>query len=97
VKVLIPMGERLTAEKCPKTQEEIEDMTCVPYAGIVGSTMYVMVCTQPNISHKMKVLRRYILTPRKEHWTTVKRVFEYLCGTNDYDICYQGKHVGDIE
>jgi hypothetical protein len=41
------------------------------------------------------VLRRYISTPRKEQWTTVKRVFRYLCGTKDYDICYQERPRGD--
>jgi hypothetical protein len=30
-------------------------------------------------------------TSGKEHWTIVKRVFRYLCGTKDYAICYQGK------
>jgi hypothetical protein len=35
VKVPIPMGERLTIEQCPKTQEEIEDMARVPYASDV--------------------------------------------------------------
>jgi hypothetical protein len=34
-------------------------------------------------------------TPGKEHWTTVKRVFKYLCGTKDYVICYQGKPEAD--
>ena len=29
--------------------------------------------------------------PGKEHWTTVKRVFRYLCGTSDYGLCYQGR------
>ena len=29
--------------------------------------------------------------PGKEHWTIVKRVFIYLCGTTDYAICYQGR------
>jgi len=27
----------------------------------------------------------------KEHWTTVKWVFRYLCGTSDYGLCYQGR------
>ena len=39
--------------------------------------------------------------PGKEHWTTVKRVFWYLCGTTYYAICYQGRpganRVLDIE
>jgi hypothetical protein len=45
VKVPIPVGERITIEQCPKTQEEIEDMVHVPYASVVGILMYVMVCT----------------------------------------------------
>jgi hypothetical protein len=45
VKVPIPVGERLTVEQCPKTHEEIEDMAHVPYASVVGSLMYAMVCT----------------------------------------------------
>jgi hypothetical protein len=31
-------------------------------------------------------------TPRKEHWTIVKRVFKYFCGTIEYVIFYQWKH-----
>ena len=27
----------------------------------------------------------------KVHWTTVKWVFRYLCGTSDYGLCYQGR------
>ena len=66
-------------------------MTHVPYESVVGSIMYAMVYTQPDISHIVGVLNRYMSTPRKEHWTISKRVFMYLCGTKDYGICYQGK------
>jgi hypothetical protein len=45
----------------------------------------------------MGLLRRYMSTPGKEHWKIVKRVFRYLCGTNDYAICYQGKLGVDSE
>ena len=48
------------------------------YSSFVGSVMYAMECTQLDISHAMGVLRRYMLTPRKEHWTVVRRVFKYL-------------------
>jgi hypothetical protein len=95
VKVPIPVGARIIAEQCPNTQEEIEDMEHVPYASDVGSLMYAKVFTQPDIAHAVGVLRRYMLTHGKEHWTIVKRVFRYLCGTKDYAICYQGKIGGD--
>jgi hypothetical protein len=46
-------------------------MSHVPYASAVGSLMYVMVCTRPDIAHVVGVLSRYMSKPRKEHWTTV--------------------------
>ena len=91
VKVPIPVGAKLSAEQCPTTQEEVEDMSHVPYASVVGSFMYVMVCTRPDIAHAVGVLSRYMSKPGKEHWTTVKRVFRYLRGTTDFAICYQGR------
>ncbi len=43
MKVPIPVGVNLFSEQCPKTQEEEEDMSRVPYASAVGSLMYEMV------------------------------------------------------
>eukprot|EP00253_Pinus_taeda_P005657 PITA_05657 len=97
VKVPIPVGVRLYAEQCPKTQEEEEDMSCVPYTSAVGSLMYAMVCTRPNITHAMGVLSKFMSKPGKEHWTAVKRVFRYLRGTSDYGLCYQGSSGLDIK
>eukprot|EP00253_Pinus_taeda_P010456 PITA_10456 len=78
-------------ELCPKTQEEEEDMSRVPYASVIGSLMYEMVCTRPDISLAVGVLGRFMSKPRKEHWTAMKQVFKYLCGTSDYGLCYQGR------
>ena len=88
VNVPIPVGVKLSAEQCPKTQQEEEDMSRVPYASAVGSLMYAMVCTRPDIAHVVGVLSRFMSNPGKEHWTIVKRVFRYLRGTSDYGLCY---------
>jgi hypothetical protein len=88
---LFLLGVKLSADQFPKTHEEEEDMSHVPYAIAVGSLMYAMVCTRPNIAHVVGVLSRYMSKPGKEHWTTVKRVFRYLCGTTNYGLCYQGR------
>ena len=66
-------------------------MSHVPYASVVGSLMYAMACTRPDIAHAVGVLRRYMSKLGKEHWTVIKRVFRYLCGTIDHAICYQGR------
>jgi hypothetical protein len=91
VKVHITIGVKLCADQCPKTQEEEEDMSHVQYASIVGSFMYAMVCTFPDIAHSVGFFSRYMSKPGKEHWTTVKRIFRYLCGTTSYGLCYQGR------
>jgi phosphoribosyl-AMP cyclohydrolase len=82
---------KLSVDQCPKTHEEEEDMSRVPYASAIGSLMYAMVCTRPDIAHAMGVLSRYMSKLGKEHWTIVKRVFRYLCGTASYGLCYQGR------
>jgi hypothetical protein len=40
VKVPILVGVKLSADQCPKRQEEEEDMSRVPYVSAVGSLMY---------------------------------------------------------
>ena len=66
-------------------------MSHVLYASAVGSLMYAMVCTRPDIAHAVGVLSRYMSKPGKEHWTTVKRVSRYLRGTASYGLCYKGR------
>jgi hypothetical protein len=60
VKVPIPIGVKLSVDQCPKTQEEEEDKSHVPYASVVGSLMYAMLCTRSYIACSMGFLRRYM-------------------------------------
>jgi hypothetical protein len=87
IKVLIPVGVKLSVNQCPKTQEEEEDMSHVPYASVVGILMYAMVHTRPNIAHAVEV---YVKS-REGALDTIKRVFGYLCGTTSYGLFYQGR------
>jgi hypothetical protein len=66
-------------------------MSRVPYAREIGSLMYAMVYTRPDISHAVGILSRYMPKPRKDHWTIVKKVFRYVCRTASYGLCYQGR------
>jgi hypothetical protein len=56
----------------------------------VGSLMYAMVYTRPEIAHAVGVLRRYMSKPGKEHWTSIKMVFRYLRGIASYGLCWEG-------
>ena len=42
-------------------------MSRVPYASVVGSLMYALVCARLDIAHAMGVLSRYMSKLGKEH------------------------------
>ena len=56
----LPGYFKLTKEMCPKTQEDEDKMSKVPYVLVVGSLMYGMVCTRPNIANLVGVVSRYM-------------------------------------
>ena len=91
-KVPILIGTKLSSDQCPNSEEEIEYMAHVPFVNAIGCLMYVMVYTQPNTSHVMGVLSRYMTTLGKEHWIDIKRVFRYLRGTIYFSICCHGNY-----
>nr|KYP69122.1 Retrovirus-related Pol polyprotein from transposon TNT 1-94 [Cajanus cajan] len=49
----------LGREDCPKTREEREHMTRIPYASAVGAIMYTMICTRPDVAYALRVASRY--------------------------------------
>ena len=63
-------------------------MALVPYASAVGSLMYAMVCTRPDIAHAVGVVSRYMANPGKEHWEAVKWLMRYLRGTSSTSHCF---------
>jgi hypothetical protein len=78
----------LSVAFAPKTAEEKEYMSRVPYASAVGSLMYAMVCTRPDLAHAVSVVSRFMGEPGKEHWQAVKRIFRYLRSTSDVGLIY---------
>uniref|UniRef100_A0A2N9GKI3 Integrase catalytic domain-containing protein n=1 Tax=Fagus sylvatica TaxID=28930 RepID=A0A2N9GKI3_FAGSY len=79
---------RLSGSQCPKNEEEIENMSKVPYASAVGCLMYAMVCTRPDLAHAVSTVSRYMANPGREHWNAVKWIFRYLKGTAEHGILF---------
>ncbi|KAL6334549.1 hypothetical protein AAG906_018888 [Vitis piasezkii] len=71
-------GIVLSKDQSPKTPEEIESMKAVPYASAVGSLMYAMLCTRPDICFAVGMVSRFQSNPGREHWTAVKHIINKL-------------------
>ncbi|MCO5566392.1 hypothetical protein L7F22_020069 [Adiantum nelumboides] len=63
-------------------------MEKIPYASAVGSLMYAMIATCPDIAFAVGVVSRYMSNPGKKHWEAVKGILRYLKATKNLRICY---------
>ncbi|GKA82365.1 hypothetical protein Tco_0789113 [Tanacetum coccineum] len=52
----------------PSSEKEKMEMSRVPYASAVGSLMFAMICTRPDIAHAVRVVSRYMAEPGRGHW-----------------------------
>ncbi|XP_074266326.1 uncharacterized protein LOC141588800 [Silene latifolia] len=58
------------------------------YAKIIGSVMFLMNYTRPDIAYAVSRLSRYIHNPSAEHWNALRRLLKYLKGTIDLCLHY---------
>ena len=59
-----------------------------PYSFVVGSLMYAMVRTRPNIDYVVGFVSKFLLNPGKEHWEVEKWILRYLRGTTNRCLCF---------
>ena len=60
----------------------------VLYLSAIGALMYIANCIRPNIAFSINLLARYSSTPTQRHWTGIKHILHYLCGTTDMSLFY---------
>ncbi|KAE8689483.1 CYP710A2 protein [Hibiscus syriacus] len=89
----LPINFKLSSSMSPSSEEERMEMSRVPYASAVGSLMFAMICTRPDIAQAVGVVSQYMANPDKEHWNTVKRILRYIKGTSNVALCYGGSNL----
>ncbi|KAL0407710.1 UNVERIFIED_CONTAM: Retrovirus-related Pol polyprotein from transposon TNT 1-94 [Sesamum radiatum] len=60
----------------------------IEYSRIIGSLMYIMNCTRPDIAYAVNKLSRFTSNPSKNHWKGLIRVLRYLKYTSNYGLHY---------
>ena len=81
---------KLSIDQCPSTDVERTYMNSIPYANIVGSLMYAMVCTRPDIAYAVSLVSRYMANPGKAHWQALKWILRYINGSLNRVLIYGG-------
>ena len=84
---------RLPTTECPKIDDEVQDMSKVPYASVVGCLIYVMVCTRPYLAQAITRVSKFLSNPRRSHCDIIKWIFRYLRGLKTMASCSTNNRV----
>ncbi|GJY12245.1 retrotransposon protein, putative, ty1-copia subclass [Tanacetum coccineum] len=90
---------KLSLKDCSVRDYDVERMSKVLYANAVGSLIYLMVYTRPDIAYAVSLVSRYMANPGKNRWEAVKWILKYLQGTANVGLVYgtnRGNHVDVI-
>ncbi|XP_048620129.1 secreted RxLR effector protein 161-like [Brassica napus] len=72
-------------------------MDKIPYASAVGSLMYAMVGSRPDLAFAVGLVSRFMSKTSREHWETVKWMMRYLQGAKDVCLIFTKAWHFDIE
>jgi hypothetical protein len=76
--IRVPFDPKVKLQRNPNGNDESKGF---PYQQAVGSLMYAMLCTRPDLAYPINVLNQHLANPNMEHWMAIKRIFRYLQGT----------------
>ena len=66
------LGVKLSKTQSPTTAEDRERMKVIPYASVIGSIKYAMLCTRSIVYPTLSLAREYNSDLGVDHWTVVK-------------------------
>jgi hypothetical protein len=60
------------------------------FQSVIGSLLYLMLGTRPDIAYAVIKLAKFAANPSKEHLDKALYICRYLAGTQDYSLVYDG-------
>ena len=91
--VTLPIAHhfKLSAVNSP-SETDIEhklQMKNVPYSQAVGSLMYLMISTRPDLSYSASLVSKYMANSGRRHWEATKWIIRYLIWSTHARLNYQ--------
>ena len=79
-----PIEHKLKLQPCV----DVESITFKPYKQLLGSLVYLMLGTRPDLCYAVSYFSQFQAQPTDEHFIHLKRCLRYLSYTKDYVLKY---------
>ena len=73
-----------------KSKEQCSPVFRKTYQSIIGSLLYIMLGTRPDITYAVTKLAQFAANPLKEHMSKAQYICRYLNSTPNYSLVYDG-------
>ena len=87
----LPEGYYPSINKSP-----VDPALCSKFQQVIGSLLYIMLGTHPDIAFAVTKLSQQAANPSEEHLTRALYICRYLIGTSDYALVYDGPSDGGL-
>ena len=74
--------------------EPVDKKLHTRYQQVIGSLLYLMLGTRPNIAYAATRMAQFAANPSEEHLNKALYICRYLVGTADYKLQYGMRHDG---
>jgi len=81
-----PVGTPLDKSIQLKRDDSDNKVCSTNYRQIIGSIMYAMLATRPDIAAAVSIVSQFLERPSEAHLCAAKRILRYLKGTKDYKL-----------
>lgn len=84
--VSTPLGAHFKLVAVEESDQSVGSKEKFSYSNAVGSIMYAMIGTRPDLAFAVGVLSRFMSWPDATHWAAVQWVMRYMVKTQDMGL-----------
>ncbi len=86
-----PLSTNAYLTEVEESDEQFKDI--ILYQSIIGSLMYLMLGTRPDLAFSVSLLSQYASKPLKKHYIQVLRILRYINGSKNLELIYRKRKI----
>lgn len=93
--LIIPMQQKLQLSEgqSPTIEAGKKYVDSIPYASAVGSVMYMMICSEPDLAYSISITSRFMSNPEVAHWDALKGILQYLKASEGVGLLFKKEKI----